>query len=102
MNAILRLSLLATFAAVMALAGCTTMPDDSAVEPTTNAQLANAVLQRLTQDAVTGMSTFNVEAENGVVTLYGSLPDNTIRARAIAIARSTPGVKDVINKISRW
>ena len=78
------------------------MTDNSSVEPTTDAELANAVLQRLTQDAVTGMSTFNVEAEDGVVTLYGSLPDNTTRARAIAIARSTPGVKDVVNKITRW
>jgi len=102
MNAIIRFSILATLAATMTLAGCSTMPDDSALEPTTDAQLANAVLQRLTQDAVTGMSTFSVEAENGVVTLYGSLPDNTIRARAIAIARNTSGVKDVINKITRW
>ena len=102
MNTIFRLSLLAALAAVMTLASCTTMPDDSALVPTTDAQLANAVLQRLSQDAVTGMSTFNVEADNGVVTLYGSLPDNTTRARAIAIARSTPGVKDVINKITRW
>ena len=102
MNTVFRFSLLAILAAVMTLAGCATIPDDSAVEPTTDAQLANAVLQRLTQDSVTGMSTFNVEAENGVVTLYGSLPDNTTRARAIAIARSTPGVKDVINKITRW
>lgn len=102
MNTILRLSILATLAVVMTLAGCATMPDDSAVEPTTDAQLANAVLQRLSQDAVTGMSTFNVEADNGVVTLYGALPDNTIRARAIAIARSTRGVKEVINKITRW
>lgn len=102
MNTLFRFSLLATLAVVMSLTGCTTMPDHNALEPTTDAQLANAVLQRLTQDAVTGMSTFNVEAENGVVTLYGSLPDNTTRARAIAIARSTPGVKDVINKITRW
>jgi osmotically-inducible protein OsmY len=102
MSTIFRLSLLATLVAVMTLTGCTTMPDDSALEPTTDAQLANAVLQRLAQDSVTGMSTFNVEAENGVVTLYGSLPDNTIRARAIAIARSTSGVRDVINKITRW
>ena len=102
MNTFFRFSLLATLAAVITLAGCTTMSDEATLEPTTDAQLANAVLQRLTQDAVTGMSTFNVEAENGVVTLYGSLPDNTIRARAIAIARSTPGVKDVINKITRW
>jgi osmotically-inducible protein OsmY len=102
MNTIFRLSLLATIAAVITLSGCTTVPDDSALEPTTDAELANAVLERLIQDSVTGRSTFNVEAKDGVVTLYGSLPDNTIRARAIAIARSTPGVKDVINKIARW
>jgi hyperosmotically inducible periplasmic protein len=102
MSTMFRLSTLAILAAVMTLAGCATIPDDSALAPTTDAQLANAVLQRLTQDAVTGMSTFNVEAENGVVTLYGSLPNDSIRARAIAIARSTPGVKDVVNKITRW
>ena len=102
MNAILRLLVLAAFAFVMTFTGCTTMTDDSSVAPGTDEELANLVLQRLTQDAVTGMSTFNVEAQDGVVTLYGSLPDNTIRARAIAIARSTRGVKDVVNKISRW
>ena len=102
MNNVFRLSLLATLAAVMTLAGCVAMPDNSTIRPTTDAQLAAAVLQRLTQDAMTGMSTFGVEAENGVVTLHGSLRDNALRARAIAIARSTPGVKDVINKITRW
>lgn len=102
MNNIFRLSILATLAAVMTLAGCATMPDEPSVAPTTDAELANLVIQRLSQDAITQMSTFNVEARDGVVTLYGSLPDNTIRARAIAIARSTPGVKDVINKIARW
>ena len=102
MNNIFRLSLLAILAAVMALAGCATMSDNSTIQPTTDAQLAAAVLQRLTQDTMTGMSTFGVEAENGVVTLHGSLRDDTLRARAIAIARSTPGVTDVINKITRW
>jgi osmotically-inducible protein OsmY len=102
MNKIFRLLILATLATVMTLAGCTTTPDESSVAPTTDAELANLVIQRLSHDAITQMSTFNVEAKDGVVTLYGSLPDNTIRARAIAIARSTPGVKDVINKIARW
>ena len=102
MNNIFRLSLLAILAAVMTLAGCTTMPGNSTIQPTTDAQLAAAVLQRLTQDTMTGMSTFGVEAENGVVTLHGSLPNDTLRARAIAIVRSTPGVKDVIDKITRW
>ena len=102
MNNVFRLSLVATLTVVMTLAGCATMSDHSAIQPTTDRQLAAAVLQRLTQDTMTGMSTFGVEAENGVVTLYGSLRDDTLRARAIAIARNTPGVKDVINKISRW
>ncbi len=102
MNMLLRFSLLTVLAAVMTLAGCITIPDDSSLAPTSDAELAGAVLQRLAQDSVTGRSTFNVEAQNGVVTLYGSLPDNTARARAIAIARSTPGVTDVINKITRW
>jgi len=102
MNKVIGLSLLATLAAVITLAGCATMPDNSTLQPTTDEQLATAVLQRLTQDTMTGRSTFGVEAENGVVTLYGSLPNDILRARAIAIARSTPGVQDVINKITRW
>lgn len=88
--------------ALLFATGCATLPDESSAEPTTDEELANLVIQRLSQDAVTGMSTFNVEAENGVVTLYGSLPDNSLRARAIAVARSTPGVRDVINKVTRW
>ena len=102
MNTICRFSLLAVLATVMTLAGCTTITDDSSLQPTSDEQIAAAVLQRLAQDSMTGRSTFNVEANNGVVTLYGALPDNIVRARAIAIARSTPGVKDVINKITRW
>jgi hyperosmotically inducible periplasmic protein len=103
MNNCLRFSLLAIAAAVMTtLAGCATIPDNSTIQPATDTQLADAVLQRLTQDAMTSRSAFGVVAENGVVTLYGSLPDDILRARAIAIARSTPGVKDVINKITRW
>lgn len=65
-------------------------------------QLARDVLNRLLDDSITGSLMFGVNAQNGMVTVDGAVPDETIRTRALGIVRSTPGVRGVIDRLSRY
>ena len=42
----------------------------------------------------------NVDTTDGVVTLKGSVPDESQKARAEEVARETPGVKRVVNELT--
>lgn len=66
-----------------------------------DAQLEKDVLVRLSQDPVTAPFTFGVLAQDGVVTLQGSVASENVRMRAVAVALGTPGVQDVVNRIFR-
>jgi hyperosmotically inducible protein len=54
--------------------------------------------QFVPEDALEG-SNIDVDTAAGVVTLSGIVPSQTARARAIAIAKATDGVKSVIDKM---
>lgn len=95
----------AAFAACLLLVGCATTPSANLYEPPAAASdqaLAAEITQRLAYDAVTGNATYGVSARDGVVTLSGSVHDETVRLRALGIARATPGVTDVVDKLQRW
>ena len=61
--------------------------------------VTNDILQRLQDDTVTGRTTFNVEVQNGVVTVRGVVHNESVKGRALGIARGTQGVVDVIDAI---
>lgn len=54
---------------------------------------------RLLADSRTPALEINVDTWNGVVTLFGSVPDKTARAAAEADARQVSGVKRVVNEL---
>lgn len=78
--------------------GCS-MTSEGLGPATTDQELAQDVEQRLDQDPVTGMQTFVVTAADGVVTLQGIVSQDAVRFRAESIARDTPGVREVVNRI---
>lgn len=95
--------LLAALAAALLASGCATMDayeDESAWS--SDQDLADEVASRLREDTLTREQTFGVTADNGIVTLQGAVPSESARARAVAIARGTPGVHQVIDKLYRW
>jgi osmotically-inducible protein OsmY len=93
-------SLLIALVATALLAGCMTPPDDAGLSDN-DRQIAREVVNRLGQDPVTAGQSFGVTVENGIVTLEGTVPTETLRLRAISVARHTDNVQDVIDKLYR-
>jgi hyperosmotically inducible protein len=54
--------------------------------------------EMLDEDVLDG-SNIDVDVKNGVVTLQGSVPTETARARAIAVAKANDGVKNVVDQL---
>ena len=50
------------------------------------------------EDVLSG-SDIDVDVKNGVVTLQGTVPNEAARARAIAVAKSNDGVKNVVDQL---
>ena len=65
--------------------------DDASITASINAQLVRA--KNLSAIDI------NVDTYEGVVTLYGNVPSKEARKRAIGIAESTKGVKDVVSEL---
>lgn len=85
--------------------GCATLTDSS--EPGARAtvsdkQLVQDVTIRLQNDDMTAEQIFGVIARNGIIHLYGSVKDATIRLRALGIVKGTPGVQAVVNHVNAW
>jgi len=65
----------------------------------TDHHLALSVLNRLRNDDLTGRLAFNATAEDGVVYLYGSVPDQAVRMRVRAVVETTPGVVSMVDRM---
>jgi outer membrane murein-binding lipoprotein Lpp len=82
------------------LTGCSSM---QAYDPAggTDQDIASDVQERLRNDAITARQVISVQCEQGIVTLAAPIYNETVRARALAIARGTPGVKSVVDNTTR-
>lgn len=90
----------AALAAGLALAGgCATA--GQAGDVLTDHDIVTDVQDRLRNDEMTSRYTYDVQAEQGVVTLTGFVQNETVRARALNIARGAEGVKGVVDNLSR-
>ena len=80
----------------MALSGCGT-PSSAPLIPVASPDdaLGSQVYDRLANDEVVQGHNISVSVRDGVVSLNGLPQDPGRRARAISLARGTPGVKDV-------
>ena len=78
--------------------GCASL---TSAETGSDAELAAAIQDRLSQDAVAGRSPLGVSVNQGVATLSGSLRDSGARVRALSIVSGTPGVRGVVDSTTR-
>lgn len=67
-----------------------------------NAELIQAIHQRLASDPVAARYPVGFLVRDGVVTLEGSVPDRPTRMRILAVVRSTPGVREVVDRLYGW
>lgn len=77
-------------------AGCASpgLPVDDA-----DAVVAQAVGDRLAQEMLLDRASIKASSQDGVVTLHGVVRSEAQRARALAIARSTSGVREVVDRL---
>lgn len=79
--------------------GCAT----TAGEPLSpDAALSQSVMDRLGQEMLLERASVLATSAEGVVTLTGVVRTDAQRARAVAIARSTAGVLDVVDRLRRY
>jgi hyperosmotically inducible protein len=65
----------------------------------TDAEITAAVKTKLLADKTVGGLKIDVDTTNGVVTLTGPVNSGVERAQALKVARTTKGVKRVVNKL---
>ena len=90
---------LLALAAAAILSGCAALEgQDLAAEPTSDEGIAALANSRLNDDAMVGRCTLSASVESGLATLYGTVPDEATRQRAIRILENTPGIFDVVDQ----
>ena len=86
-------------AGLLAWSGCAALEgQDLAAEPTSDEGIAAVATSRLNDDSVVGRATLSVTVDNGLAILYGTVPDEAARQRALQIVRGTPGIFDVLDR----
>src|ERR1700674_5230250 len=70
---------------------CTKAPDDS--------QLTSQIQSKLNQDSGLHDKQITVQTAGGVVTLAGTVENETQREAASRYASATPGIKEVVNNL---
>lgn len=75
----------------------TSAPADDGVVP--DRRIAAALRRELSSDAIASKETIGVVANDGVVTLAGSVPSLFSRSRAIALAHVVRGVRAVVDNL---
>ncbi len=81
------------------LAGCAALQgQDLTNEPVTDEGIAAVANSRLNEDGMTGRATLSADVENGLATLYGTVPDAATRQRATQILLGTPGIFEVLDR----
>ncbi|MCB1069707.1 MAG: BON domain-containing protein [Verrucomicrobia bacterium] len=90
--------------AVLALVctGCSSldMPSGDLSGPVSDRELESLVMGRIQSDPALVQQSISVSAREGVITLYGSAPNQEAAARIKSQIRSTPGVRGVIDQLS--
>lgn len=86
-------------AAPAATTGSTTPPATPPVQ-LQDATLAKTVQSRLSADRRAQAGSIEVTAKDGVVLLSGTAPNAAAKQRALTIARETPGVVQVVDRIT--
>jgi osmotically-inducible protein OsmY len=81
-------------------AGVATDVGKKTADVTTDASVATAVKTRLMKDDVARSTAIDVSADDGVVTISGTVPTAADKARIGKLVADTTGVKRVVNKLT--
>lgn len=81
--------------------GCAGLSDADWDHPTSDDDIAALASSRLNNDAMVARATLSVTVENGMAKLYGTVPDQVTRQRALQILEGTPGIFDVMDRTRR-
>lgn len=72
---------------------------EAVVDKTTDASITSAIKMKLASDDLTDALDINVDTSNGMVTLKGQVSSQAEADRAIELARTVEGVKDVSSEL---
>lgn len=72
---------------------------EAVVDKTTDASITSAIKMKLASDDLTDALDINVDTSHGSVTLKGTVSSQAEADRAVELARSVEGVKDVSSEL---
>ncbi|HEY3305234.1 MAG TPA: BON domain-containing protein [Candidatus Binatia bacterium] len=90
---------LAVVLLVVALAGCQAMTGKTAGQNVDDANLTASVKANLVADKAANLTRIDVDTNNGVVYLNGTVESPQQKARAEQLASQVKGVKKVVNNL---
>lgn len=86
-------------AALLALSGCAALQgQDISNDPVSDEGIASIANSRLNDDSMVGRATLSVSVDNGLAILYGTVPNEAVRQRAIQILEGTDGIFEVLDR----
>jgi len=84
---------------LLALAGCTSLNGQNlADDPDTDEGATALASGRLYNDPMVASATLSVSVEDGLGILYGTVPNEMVRQRALQILAATPGIYEVLDR----
>src|SRR5512141_1225083 len=86
-------------AIMMLLAACSSMTGKTLGENIDDAGIATAVKAKLAGEKISTVTRIDVDTNQGVVALNGTVSSEAMRVRATEIAREVKGVRDVVNNL---
>lgn len=91
--------LMTALALTVMLAGCQAMTGRTAGQNLDDTNITTAVKAQLAQDKLSTLTRIDVDTNNGVVALNGTVESAEQRAHAEQLVRKVGGVKRVINNL---
>ena len=92
-------SLMTVFALTVMLAGCQAITGRTAGQNLDDTNITTAVKAQLAQDKLSTLTRIDVDTNDGVVALNGTVESAEQRARAEQLVRKVGGVKRVVNNL---
>ena len=88
--------------ALLGLSGCAALEgQDLSNDPVSDDGIASIANSRLDGDPMTARATLSVTVDNGLAVLYGTVPNEATRQRAIQILQGTEGIFEVLDQTQR-
>jgi hyperosmotically inducible protein len=86
-------------AIMMLMAACSGMTGKTVGENIDDAGITAKVKAKLAAEKISTVTRIDVDTNQGVVALNGTVPSEAMRTRAAEVAREVKGVRDVVNNL---